>query len=40
MGETGVMLLDNKRAQKVVVGVVVGVIVVSLALSLLVGGIL
>ncbi|MBB2986954.1 hypothetical protein FHW15_002113 [Terracoccus luteus] len=34
------MLLDNKRAQKVVVGVVVGVIVVSLALSLLVGGIL
>ncbi len=34
------MLLDNKRAQKVVVGVVVGVIVVSLALSLLVGGVL
>jgi hypothetical protein len=31
----GVMLMGNKRAQRITVGVIIGVIVVSLALSLI-----
>ena len=34
IGQNGVVLSDNKRAQKITVAVIVGVVIVSLALSL------
>ena len=35
MPDNGVMLMGNKKAQRITVGIIIGAIVVSLALSLI-----